>query len=56
MTTTIIRRVISEVRPGEFPKITLLHGEMTEDEIAGLYIHPKISLICHRPFFLYKDD
>jgi glycosyltransferase involved in cell wall biosynthesis len=43
MTKTIIRKVISEVRPGKFPKITLLHGEMTSKEVAGLYKHPKIK-------------
>jgi glycosyltransferase involved in cell wall biosynthesis len=43
ITKTIIRKVISDVRPGKFPKITLVHGEMTSKEVAGLYKHPKIK-------------
>jgi len=43
ITKTIIRRVVSEIRPSKFPKITLLHGEMSDKEVAGLYKHPKIK-------------
>jgi glycosyltransferase involved in cell wall biosynthesis len=43
MTISMIEKVVSTVREGKFPKVTLLHGEMTSKEIAGLYKHPKIK-------------
>lgn len=42
LTEETIRQVIKEVRPGKFPKISLIHGNMTNNEISSLYRHPKI--------------
>ena len=42
LTESTLRQVISEVREGAFPKVTLVHGNMTSSEIASLYRHPKI--------------
>jgi glycosyltransferase involved in cell wall biosynthesis len=49
--TSIDRRIIhqtfeslaKEVRKGEFPKIHLIHGDMSDDEVASLYVHPQIK-------------
>ena len=45
MTKETIENVIREVRPGKFPKITVVHGNMTQEEIARLYKHPKIKCL-----------
>lgn len=43
ITKNKIRQVISEVRNGSFPKIHLVHGNLTPEEIISLYKHPKIK-------------
>lgn len=43
LTSTLIRKVISEVRPGSFPKFHLVHGNLYPEEISSLYRHPKIK-------------
>jgi len=43
VTQKIISQVVKEVRKGEFPKIQLLHGQMTNSEVASIYRHPKIK-------------
>ena len=43
LTQQMVSKLISEVRKGEFPKIYLLHGSLTEKEMAALYRHPKIK-------------
>ena len=37
LTMNKIRQVVSQVRKGEYPKIHLLHGNLTPAEIVGLY-------------------
>ena len=37
LTRTTLKTIISEVRPGKYPKIHFLHGNMTPEEIASLY-------------------
>lgn len=37
LTSNLIRKLISEVRVGEFPRIYLLHGNLTPKEITSLY-------------------
>lgn len=34
--------LLREVRKTAFPKIHLIHGDMTDSEVTGLYRHPKI--------------
>ena len=41
----ILRQLLAEVRKGEFPKITLLHGAVDKNEMAGLYMHPKVKAL-----------
>lgn len=45
ITERLLKSAISAVRKGQFPRIHLLHGHMTPHEIAGLYVHPKISAL-----------
>ena len=45
ITQNKIRQLVSEVRKGEYPKIHLLHGNITSSEIAGLYSHPKVKCL-----------
>jgi glycosyltransferase involved in cell wall biosynthesis len=44
LTSNIIRKVVSEVRPGPFPKVHLIHGNLTPGEISSLY--KKDSVKC----------
>lgn len=37
--------LIKEVRKSPFPKIHLLHGDMSDAEVASLYKHPKIKAL-----------
>ena len=43
ITEANIKGLLSQVRGGEFPRVHLVHGPMTELEIAKLYKHPKIK-------------
>ena len=45
-TTNMLAQLTMEVKKGaEFPKIYLLHGDMSDDEVAALYRHPKIKAL-----------
>lgn len=41
--TQTLKSVIDGVRVGPFPKIYLLHGELTDEEVSSLYRHPQIK-------------
>lgn len=43
ITKNKVRQVLSEIRPGQFPKIHLIHGNLTASEITGLYTHPSVK-------------
>lgn len=43
ITTDVVRQALSSVRKGQFPKVHLLHGAMSDREIASLYRHPSIK-------------
>jgi hypothetical protein len=45
ITQNKIRQLVSEVRKGEYPKIHLLHGNITPSEIVGLYKHPQVKCL-----------
>jgi glycosyltransferase involved in cell wall biosynthesis len=45
MTIGIVDQLLSEVRIGKFPKVTVLHGNMTQKEIASIYNHKKIKCL-----------
>jgi glycosyltransferase involved in cell wall biosynthesis len=45
ITTSLVTRLISEVRNGEYPKVHLLHGNMLPEEVASLYKHKNINAL-----------
>jgi len=44
-TVDIFKKLISEVRPGQFPKVHILTGEMTPSELGRLYRSPKVDTL-----------
>lgn len=44
-TLTMLKTLMKECRVGDFPKIHLLHGEMSEVDVAALYKHPQIKAL-----------
>lgn len=45
ITSDIVRKLIGEVRKGPFPRVHLLHGRLTGEQVAGLYVNPKIKAL-----------
>ena len=45
ITRKILQGVISEIRPGPYPKIHFVHGHMKSEEVAGLYKHDKVKAL-----------
>lgn len=45
ITRNKIRQVVSEVREGSYPKIHLVHGNLSSDELISLYRHPKVKCL-----------
>ncbi|MAF25501.1 hypothetical protein CL634_08020 [bacterium] len=45
ITKNKIRQVLGQVKTGEYPKIHLVHGNMTSDEIISLYRHPDVKCL-----------
>lgn len=45
ITTSLVDRLLNEVRDGQYPKIHLLHGSMTPSEVAALYRHKNINAL-----------
>ncbi len=43
--TDMFKQILKEARPGPNPKFHLIHGMMTDDDVAGLYRHPKIKAL-----------
>lgn len=44
-TQNLLTKLVAEVRRSPYPKIKLLHGSMTDKEVAALYQHPKIKAL-----------
>lgn len=44
-TEQLLKKLLSEVRPGMYPRIHFLHGTFTQPEIASIYKHPKIKAL-----------
>lgn len=42
---TPLRNAIKEIRRGAFPKIHIIHGMLSNSEIAGLYRHPTVKAL-----------
>jgi glycosyltransferase involved in cell wall biosynthesis len=45
VTRKTLTRALSEIRPGSYPKVHMLHGTMTQEEMTSLYRHPKIKAL-----------
>jgi glycosyltransferase involved in cell wall biosynthesis len=45
LTRNTLESIIKEVRIGDYPKIHLVHGNMTPNEIAGIYQQPEIKCL-----------
>ena len=43
LTHNTVNKILSEVRIGEFPKVHIVHGIMSSDEMASLYHHPTVK-------------
>lgn len=43
--TKMFQSFLSEVRKGPYPKVYLVHGEMTDPEVASLYRHPQVKAL-----------
>jgi len=44
-TVNILSKVLLETKKGLGPKFYLLHGDMTDNEVASLYRHPKVKAL-----------
>jgi len=44
-TKQLMKALVKECRKGDFPKIHLLHGDMTDEEVAALYRHSQIKAL-----------
>lgn len=42
-TIQILKALVKECRKGDFPRIHLLHGDMSDADVASLYRHPQIK-------------
>lgn len=46
MTTSMMKQLLCEVRPKSlFPRLHLIHGDMSDEEIASLYYHPNVRAL-----------
>ena len=45
LTQSMLKNLLSEVKTGEYPKVYLLHGELTEEEIADVYTDESIKAL-----------
>jgi len=45
ITINLVKKLISEVRQCQYPKIHLLHGNMSPGEVASLYTHKQINAL-----------
>ncbi len=45
LTRNVLSQVINETKRGKGPKFYLLHGDMSEKEVAAIYRHPKVKAL-----------
>jgi len=43
--TQTFENLVREVRKSPFPRMHLIHGDMTDEEVASLYSHPKVKAL-----------
>ncbi len=44
-TKNSLKEIVSKLRQGSFPKVYLIHGRLTENEISSLYKHKKVKAL-----------
>ena len=47
LTQGLVRKILGEIRQGEFPKVHLVHGNLTESEISGLYRNKSVKCLIN---------
>ena len=45
LTMAVVSRLVNEVRKSAFPKIHIVHGALTNDEVVSLYKHPSMKAL-----------
>jgi glycosyltransferase involved in cell wall biosynthesis len=45
ITTSLVKKLLEEVRRGPFPKVYLVHGDVPDADIAAIYAHPKVKAL-----------
>ena len=45
ITSNLIKKLLKSVRPGEYPKVHLLHGNLTSQEVGELYRYPDMKAL-----------
>lgn len=45
ITSRMLSKLLSEVRPGPYPKVYMLHGSLEQEEIQSVYQHPEIKAL-----------
>ena len=46
LTSATIKNILNHVRPGQLPRMHVLHGLMDKNEISALLTHDKIKVLC----------
>lgn len=44
-TVDTFQNLLKQVRPGDFPKVHLVHGSLSDNRVAALYKHPSIKAL-----------
>ena len=47
ITKNTVRSILGEVRQGKFPRVHLIHGNLTTDEVVGLYRNPTVKCLIN---------
>jgi len=45
LVTNLLQNLLKEVRKSAFPKVHLIHGDMSDAEVASLYRHPQVKAL-----------
>ena len=45
LVSKILKNVLDEVRKGPYPRVHLVHGEMSDNDVSNLYRHPSIKAL-----------
>lgn len=43
--TNMMKQLLNECRSGQFPRLHLLHGDMSDEHVAALYKHPQVKAL-----------